>query len=72
MTYIFPKFKGRTNFNGCTVEVCEWISNFTPHFMMDVIAYPYWDYNETMLVKGALYGKIAGILEMNLATALIY
>ena len=21
----------------------EWISNFTPHFKMDVIAYPCWD-----------------------------
>ena len=25
------------NFNGCTVEVWEWISNFIPHFMMRVI-----------------------------------
>ena len=30
ITYPFP------NFNGCTVEVWEWISNFIPHFMMDV------------------------------------
>ena len=28
------------NFNGCTVEVSEWISNFTPHFIDDVITYP--------------------------------
>ena len=34
VTYSFP------NFNSCTVEVWEWISNFTPHFMMDVITYP--------------------------------
>ena len=33
------------NFNGCTVEVYEWISNFIPYFIMDVITY--------MLVKGA-------------------
>ena len=32
------------NFNGCTVEVLEWISNFTAHLIMDVI---------TMLVTGA-------------------
>ena len=31
------------NFNGWTVEVWEWISNFTPHFIMDVIGYPCWD-----------------------------
>ena len=34
ITYPFP------NFNGCTVEVWEWISNFTPHFIIDVITYP--------------------------------
>ena len=27
-TYLFP------NFNGCTVEVWEWISNFIPHLIM--------------------------------------
>ena len=31
------------NFNGCTVEVYEKISNFTPHFIIDVITYPWWD-----------------------------
>ena len=31
------------NFNGCTVEVLEWISDFILHFIMDVITYPYWD-----------------------------
>ena len=31
--YPFP------NFNGCTVEVWEWISNFSPHFIMDEITY---------------------------------
>ena len=25
------------NFNGATVEVYEWISNYIPHFIMDVI-----------------------------------
>ena len=37
ITYLF------LNFNGATVEVYEWISNYIPHFMMDVITYPYWD-----------------------------
>ena len=31
------------NFNGCTVEVREWASNFIPYFIMDVITYPCWD-----------------------------
>ena len=31
------------NLNGEAVEVLEWISNFTPHFIMDVITYPCWD-----------------------------
>ena len=33
-TYPFP------NVNGATVEVFEWITNFTSHIIMDVIAYP--------------------------------
>ena len=40
------------NFNGCTVEVEEWIGYFTPHFIMDGITYPCWDLSWTMLVKG--------------------
>ena len=28
------------NFNGCTVEVWEWISNFIPLIIMNVITYP--------------------------------
>ena len=31
------------NFNGCTVEVWEWISNFIPHFTRYVNIYPFWD-----------------------------
>ena len=31
------------NFNGATVEVKEWISNFIPHIIMDVITYLYSD-----------------------------
>ena len=28
------------NFNGCTVEACEWINAFIPHIIMDMITYP--------------------------------
>ena len=31
------------NFNGATVEVKEWISNFISHFTVHVPTYPYWD-----------------------------
>ena len=41
-----------SNFHGCTVEVWGLISNFTPHFMINVIAYPRCDLSETKLVKG--------------------
>ena len=37
ITYPFP------NFNSCTVEVWEWISNFKPHFTGHVITYPCWE-----------------------------
>ena len=39
------------NFNGCTVEVWKWISNFISHFIIDVITYPCWDWSECVLVK---------------------
>ena len=45
-TYTFP------NFNGCTVNVWEWISNFILRFMMDLIIYPCWDLSYSMLLKG--------------------
>ena len=38
-TYPFP------NFNGATVEVWEWISNFIPHFTTHVITNPCWDWH---------------------------
>ena len=37
ITYLSP------DFNSSTVEIYEWISNFIPHFIMDVITYPHWD-----------------------------
>ena len=42
------------NFNCATIEVCEWISNFIPHFIMDVITNPCWDQSSSMLVKRSL------------------
>ena len=46
ITYPFPKF------NSCTVDVWEWIHDFIPHFIMDVITYTYCDQSYIMLVKG--------------------
>ena len=37
ITYPFP------NFNGTTVEVWEWISNFIPYFIGHVFTYRCWD-----------------------------
>ena len=34
ITYPFP------NFNGCTIEVWEWMINFVQHFIGNVISYP--------------------------------
>ena len=51
ITYPFP------NFNGVTLEVWEWISNFIPCFIMDVIMCPCWDWSQTMVVKGAPGGS---------------
>ena len=31
------------NVNSGAIGVCEWIDNFTPRFMMDVITYPCWN-----------------------------
>ena len=36
ITYSLP------NFNGCSVDVWEWISNFIPHLTGYVITYPCW------------------------------
>ena len=47
ITYAF------SNFNGATIEVWQWISNFIPHFNEHVIANPCWDKSLTMLMKRA-------------------
>ena len=36
-----------------TVEVWGWISNFSSHFIMDVMTVPCWDLSKTKLVKWA-------------------
>ena len=47
--YPFP------NFNGCTVEVWEWISNFIPKVIMGLITYPCWYYNSIQVSKRGLW-----------------
>ena len=41
------------NFNGAIIEVWEWVGNFIPHFIMDVIVYPILGLKLTMSVKQA-------------------
>ena len=33
------------NFNGATVKIWEWISNFIPHFIIDLITDLFWDWS---------------------------
>ena len=47
ITYPFP------NFNGATIEVWEWISNFIRHITMDVITYLCCDLVNPVHYKGA-------------------
>ena len=44
------------NFNGTTVEVREWISNFIRHIKTDVIAYPCSNYSWSTFAKGVPAG----------------
>ena len=52
ITYLFP------NFNGATVEVWEWISDFIPDFNVYVITYPSCDLKLNHVSKGATEVKI--------------
>ena len=36
--YLYP------NFNGCTVQLWEWDDNFNPHFNVDIINFPCWEF----------------------------
>ena len=57
VTYPFP------NFNGCAVEVWEWIRNFTPHFTGQVITDPCWVKMTPCQSKGSQkYVKCCGSL----------
>ena len=56
------------NFNGATVEVLEWISNFISHFIMAVITYPCLHQSWFMLVNGVpelLHTKKTAIYHVN-------
>ena len=46
------------NFNGATVEVYEWISNFIPHLTGCVIIDPWWD---KRLNNGSKEGNCASV-----------
>ena len=50
-----------SNFNGCTVEVWEGISNYIPHFILGVITYlkgaPY--HNSRISLSGGTFQIIA-------------
>ena len=41
--YIHENTYSFSNFNGATVDIWEWINNFIPHFIMDVITYSRWE-----------------------------
>ena len=51
--YPFP------NFNGCTIEILKWMSNFTLHFNGHVIRYPCRGYCLSVLAKDAT-GAVTG------------
>ena len=44
------------NFNDTAFEVWEWISNFTPYIIMDVITYLFEYGSQSILVNGASGG----------------
>ena len=57
ITYSFP------NFNGFTVEVWKWISNFIAYFTGHEIISPCWYWRWTMWVKGATMSYYLAVLE---------
>ena len=65
------------NFNGFTIEVWEWISNFIPYFIGCVFAYPYWDFILIPVNKrGPITGPQSGLcwlyLPANIGPVLAY
>ena len=59
------------NFNNATSEVWEWISNFIPHFKMDVITYPCWHLSQTILVNQAPDYTLFFIMSFSMCRAFI-
>ena len=64
ITYPFP------NIIGAADEVWEWIRNFIPYVIMDVITYACWYLSWTMLVKGATGDNIFWIILVSTPTGL--
>ena len=60
-TWLWPLRHGQNSsgFNGCAVEVWEWLSNFTPHIIMDVITYSCWDLIDLCSAGGGFGNIIA-------------
>ena len=44
--------------NGCTVDIWEWISDDRSPFIMEVIIYPCWYFQLSMIAKGAPDGIV--------------
>ena len=55
MTCPFP------NFNVCTAEVWEWISNFIPRFIVGGSTYACWEFKYAILVKGVPVYQVADV-----------
>ena len=53
------------------VEVWEWIRNFIPHFIGDVITYPCNDWSWTMLVKGVPDVLLGCVYQTNFLCSII-
>ena len=63
ITFLFP------DFNGTTVEVWEWISNFIPHFTRHVITYPCLDWSSPILVRRVPVILLSGPSKAGFTTA---
>ena len=68
ITYPFP------NFNGCTVDVWEWISYFITHFIMYIVTYPWWHLSTAHITGTAMttFCRTYGLIEWAITTFLSY
>ena len=48
------QYRGCSRHDGPSVEVSEWIKNFTPHYVEHVITHPWLDSSSSIFVKGSL------------------